>query len=80
MTSAREHAERAAAHLARMQRYEEIGTHWAETGAGKKQHEIEIAEERRILSEATIKEKADEDREKVIPRFLNDSLTSRIRL
>ena len=42
-----------------------IGKQWAERGAGKKQHDIQIAEERRLLEETTRKEKADEEREKV---------------
>lgn len=44
-----------------------IGNQWAETGAGKRQHDIDVAEERRVLAEAAAKEKADEDREKVRP-------------
>lgn len=40
-----------------------IGNQWAESGAGKRQHDKDIAEERRILAEAAIKEKIDEDRE-----------------
>ncbi|CAN0161658.1 unnamed protein product, partial [Laminaria digitata] len=59
----REQAERAAAHDRRMQRYEMIGKQWAQSGAGKKQHDIDVAEEKRMLAEAAIKEKADEDRE-----------------
>lgn len=61
----REQAERAAAQKRRLERYEAIGIRWAETGAGKKQHDIDVAEERKILVEAAIKEKADADREKV---------------
>lgn len=48
-----------------MERYETIGAHWAEAGAGKYQRETDLAEERRILAEATTKEKADEERERV---------------
>ncbi|CAM9707243.1 unnamed protein product [Ectocarpus sp. 13 AM-2016] len=59
----REQAERSAAHNRRLQRYEMIGNQWAESGAGKRQHDKDIAEERRILAEAAIKEKIDEDRE-----------------
>lgn len=59
----REQAERTAAHNKRLQRYEMIGTQWAETGAGKKQRDKDVAEERRVLAEAAIKEKADLDRE-----------------
>ncbi|CAN0058936.1 unnamed protein product [Ectocarpus fasciculatus] len=59
----REQAERTAAHNKRLQRYEMIGNKWAESGAGKRQHDKDIAEERRILAEAAIKEKIDEDRE-----------------
>lgn len=40
-----------------------IGNQWAESGAGKRQHDKDIAEERRILAEAAIKEKIDEERE-----------------
>lgn len=40
-----------------------IGNQWAESGAGKRQHDKDITEERRILAEAAIKEKADQDRE-----------------
>eukprot|EP00903_Cladosiphon_okamuranus_P010163 g9623.t1 len=60
----REQAERAAAHKKRLERYEMIGNQWAEFGAGKKQHDKDVAEERRVLAEAAIKEKADQDREK----------------
>lgn len=42
-----------------------IGKQWAEDGAGKRQREIELAEERRILTEARRKEMADEERERV---------------
>lgn len=42
-----------------------IGKQWAEDGAGKKQRDIELAEERRILAEARRKEMADEERERV---------------
>ena len=48
-----------------MQRYEMIGKQWAQSGAGKKQHDIDVAEEKRMLAKAAIKEKADEDRELV---------------
>lgn len=40
-----------------------IGNQWAESGAGKRQHDKDVAEERRVLAEAAIKEKADQDRE-----------------
>lgn len=43
-----------------------IGAQWAETGAGKKQHDIQVAEEKRVLAEAAAKEKADEEREEVL--------------
>ncbi|CAN0217934.1 unnamed protein product [Pylaiella littoralis] len=56
-------AERTAAHNKRLERYEMIGNKWAESGAGKKQHDKDIAEERRVLAEAAIKEEADQDRE-----------------
>lgn len=59
----REQAERTAAHKKRLERYETIGNQWAESGAGKLQHDKDIAEERRVLAEAAIKEKADQDRE-----------------
>ncbi|CAM9688214.1 unnamed protein product, partial [Ectocarpus sp. 8 AP-2014] len=59
----REQAERTAAHNKRLQRYEMIGNQWAESGAGKRQHDKDVAEERRILAEAAKKEKIDEDRE-----------------
>ncbi|CAB1101617.1 unnamed protein product [Ectocarpus sp. CCAP 1310/34] len=59
----REQAQRTAAHNKRLQRYEMIGNQWAESGAGKRQRDKDIAEERRILAEAAIKEKIDEDRE-----------------
>lgn len=42
-----------------------IGNQWAESGAGKRQHDKDVAEERRVLAEAAIKEKADQDRETV---------------
>lgn len=42
-----------------------IGKQWVEEGAGKRQKDIEIAEERRILAEARRKEMADEERELV---------------
>lgn len=64
-TLPREQAERAAAHSKRLQRYEMIGNQWAETGAGKRQRDIDVAGEKRVLAEAAMKEKADEDREKV---------------
>ncbi|CAM9096578.1 unnamed protein product [Hapterophycus canaliculatus] len=59
----REQAERAAAHNKRLQRYEMIGNQWASSGAGKSQHDKDVAEERRVLAEAAAKEKADADRE-----------------
>lgn len=59
----REQAERAAAHNKRLQRYEMIGNKWASSGAGKRQHDKDVAEERRVLAEAAAKEKADADRE-----------------
>lgn len=59
----REQAERTEAHKKRLERYEMIGNQWAESGAGKRQHEKDIAEERRVLAEAAIKERADQDRE-----------------
>lgn len=62
----RQQAERAAANAQRLLRYEMIGARWAESGAGKKQHDIDVAEERRVLTEAARKEKADEERERVI--------------
>lgn len=40
-----------------------IGNQWAESGAGKQQHDKDLAEERRVLAEAAAKEKADRDRE-----------------
>lgn len=59
----REQAERTAAHHRRLERYEMIGAQWASEGAGKRQREMQLAEEKRILAEAMIKEKADEERE-----------------
>ncbi|CAM9211048.1 unnamed protein product, partial [Scytosiphon promiscuus] len=56
-------AERAAAHNKRLQRYEMIGNQWARSGAGKTQHDKDVAEERRVLAEAAMKEEADADRE-----------------
>ena len=47
----------------RMSRYEEIGQQWADSGAGKKQREAELALERKILREAQAKDQADIDRE-----------------
>lgn len=63
MVFGRDQAERTAAHNKRLERYEMIGNKWAESGAGKKQHDKDIAEERRVLTEAAIKEEADQDRE-----------------
>lgn len=59
----REQAERTEAHKKRLERYEMIGNKWAESGAGKRQRDKDLAEERRVLAEAAIKEKADRDRE-----------------
>lgn len=67
----RDQAERAAAHNKRLERYDMIGNHWAESGAGKRQREKDIAEERRVLAEAAIKEKADQDRENVSVASVN---------
>lgn len=54
-----------AAHRRRTERYELIGARWAETGAGKKQHDIQVAEEKRVLAEAAAKERVDDEREQV---------------
>ncbi|CAM9375404.1 unnamed protein product [Chrysoparadoxa australica] len=54
---------RKANYAARKKRYEDIGTHWAEAGAGKKQREEELKLERKILREAAEKEAADQARE-----------------
>lgn len=74
----REQAARTSAHKKRLERYEMIGNQWAESGAGKRQHEKDIAEERRVLAEAAIKEKADQDRE-IVRSFFAGVMFSRRR-
>mmetsp|Transcript_22264 Transcript_22264/g.46258 ORF Transcript_22264/g.46258 Transcript_22264/m.46258 type:complete len:521 (+) Transcript_22264:57-1619(+) len=60
----REQAARDKALEDRMSRYEEIGQQWADSGAGKRQREAELALERKILREAAAKEAADLERER----------------
>ncbi|GMH51204.1 hypothetical protein TrRE_jg11897 [Triparma retinervis] len=60
----REQAAREKALEDRMSRYEEIGQQWADSGAGKRQREAQLALEKKILSEAAAKEAADLERER----------------
>eukprot|EP00968_Pinguiococcus_pyrenoidosus_P012730 scaffold1130_cov195-Pinguiococcus_pyrenoidosus.AAC.91 len=69
----REDEERRQAFAKRMERYEAYGRLWADQGAGKKQQEERIRQEKLILREAKKKEDADVERERRDKEYLRQT-------